>query len=113
MRRWDLNSNPMCQENGIIQRSARQTTVTVRATCANRRVKRNHRRHLLTWQGSTLSMPEEQCKRKMRTLKFQLDYVLARNIHQSDIRKSRAIWDVAFDSDHRPVLLSFKILFHK
>ncbi|KAK6761806.1 hypothetical protein RB195_022769 [Necator americanus] len=43
----------------------------------------------------------------------QLDYVLARNIPQSDIRKSRAVLDVAFYSDHRPVLLSFKIRFHK
>ncbi|KAK6737021.1 hypothetical protein RB195_019611 [Necator americanus] len=75
--------------------------------------KRNHRRHQLTWQGSTLLTPEEQRKRKMRTLKLQLDYVLARNIPQSDIRKSRAVWDVAFDSDHRPVLLSFKVRFHK
>ncbi|KAK6740646.1 hypothetical protein RB195_008857 [Necator americanus] len=74
---------------------------------------RNHRRHQLTWQGSTLLTPEEQIKRKMRTLKLQLDYVLARNIPQSDIRKSRAVWDVAFDSDQRPVLLSFKIRFHK
>ncbi|KAK6728674.1 hypothetical protein RB195_005988 [Necator americanus] len=49
----------------------------------------------------------------MRTLKLQFDYVLARNIPQSDIRKSRAVWDVAFDSHHRPVLLSFKIRFHK
>ncbi|KAK6750878.1 hypothetical protein RB195_002693 [Necator americanus] len=49
----------------------------------------------------------------MRTLKLQLDYVLVRNIPQSDIRKSTAVWDVAFDSDHRPVLLSFKIRFHK
>ncbi|KAK6762800.1 hypothetical protein RB195_023489 [Necator americanus] len=39
----------------------------------------------------------------------QFDYVLARNIPQSDIRKSRALWDVAFDSDHLPVLLSFEI----
>ncbi|KAK6735614.1 hypothetical protein RB195_018683 [Necator americanus] len=75
--------------------------------------KRNHRRHQLTWQGSTLLTPEEQRKRKMRTLKLQLDYVLERNIPQSDIRKSRAVWDVAVDSDHRPVLLSFKIRFHK
>ncbi|KAK6744135.1 hypothetical protein RB195_011069 [Necator americanus] len=73
--------------------------------------KRN--RHQLTWQGSTLLTPKEQRKRKMRTLKLQLDYVLARNIPQSDIRKSRAVWDVAFDSDYRPVLLSFKIRFHK
>ncbi|KAK6727021.1 hypothetical protein RB195_004989 [Necator americanus] len=64
-------------------------------------------------QGSTLLTPEEQRKQKMRTLKFQLDYVLARNIPQSDIRKSKAVWDVAFDSDHRPVLLRFKIRFHK
>ncbi|KAK6766308.1 hypothetical protein RB195_025917 [Necator americanus] len=49
----------------------------------------------------------------MRTLKLQLDYVLARNIPQSDIRKSRAVWDVAFDTDHRPDILSFKIRFHK
>ncbi|KAK6761255.1 hypothetical protein RB195_022354 [Necator americanus] len=65
--------------------------------------RRNHRRPLT---------PEEQRKRKVRTLKLQLDYVLVRNIAQSDIRKSRAVWD-AFDSDHRPVLLSIKILFHK
>ncbi|KAK6736210.1 hypothetical protein RB195_019094 [Necator americanus] len=58
-------------------------------------------------------MPEEQRKRKMRTLKLQLDYVLARNIPQSDIPKYRVVWDVAFDSDHRPVLLSFKIRFQK
>ncbi|KAK6734649.1 hypothetical protein RB195_018064 [Necator americanus] len=75
--------------------------------------KRNHRRHQLTWQGSTLLTPEEQQKRKMRTLRLQLDYVLARTIPQSDIRKSRAVWDVAFNSDHRPVLLNFKIRFHK
>ncbi|KAK6728222.1 hypothetical protein RB195_005707 [Necator americanus] len=75
--------------------------------------RRNHRRHQLTWQGSTFLTPEEQRKRKMRTLKLQLDHVLARNIPQSDIRKSRAVWDVAFDSDHRPILLSFKIRFHK
>ncbi|KAK6748125.1 hypothetical protein RB195_001008 [Necator americanus] len=60
-----------------------------------------------------LLTPEEQRKRKMRTLKIQLDYVLARNIPQPDIRKPRAVWDVAFDSDHRSVLLSFKIRFHK
>ncbi|KAK6764715.1 hypothetical protein RB195_024880 [Necator americanus] len=49
----------------------------------------------------------------MRTLKLQLDYVLARNIPQSDIRKSRAVWDVVFDSDHRSVLRSFKMRSHK
>ncbi|KAK6732052.1 hypothetical protein RB195_016431 [Necator americanus] len=46
-------------------------------------------------------------------LQFQLDYVLARNIPQSDIRKPRVVWDVAFEFDHRPVLPSFKIRFHK
>ncbi|KAK6741355.1 hypothetical protein RB195_009290 [Necator americanus] len=36
--------------------------------------KRNHRRHQLTWQGSTLLTPEEQRKRPtMRTLKLQLE----------------------------------------
>ncbi|KAK6741645.1 hypothetical protein RB195_009487 [Necator americanus] len=53
--------------------------------------KRNHRRHQLPWQESTLLTPEEQRKRRMRTLKLQLDYVLARNIPQSDIQKSRAV----------------------
>ncbi|KAK6743958.1 hypothetical protein RB195_010950 [Necator americanus] len=49
----------------------------------------------------------------MTTLKPQLDYVLARKIPQSDFRKSRVVWDVAFDFDQSPVLLSFKIRFHK
>ncbi|KAK6736931.1 hypothetical protein RB195_019555 [Necator americanus] len=49
----------------------------------------------------------------MRTLKLQLDYVLTRNILQSDIRESRALWDVAFDYYHHPVLLSLKIRFRK
>ncbi|KAK6735558.1 hypothetical protein RB195_018647 [Necator americanus] len=62
---------------------------------------------------ATAQPPEEQRKRKMSTLELQLDYVLTRKISQSDIRKSRAVWNVAFDSDHRPVLLSFKIRFHK
>ncbi|KAK6742906.1 hypothetical protein RB195_010273 [Necator americanus] len=53
--------------------------------------KRNLRRHQLTWEGSTLLTPEEQRKRKMKSLKLQLDYVLAWNIPQSDIRKSRAV----------------------
>ncbi|KAK6737831.1 hypothetical protein RB195_020127 [Necator americanus] len=52
-----------------------QTGLTTAST-----LKRNHRRHQLTWQGSTLLTPEEQRKRKMRTLKLQLDYVLTRNI---------------------------------
>ncbi|KAK6762857.1 hypothetical protein RB195_023528 [Necator americanus] len=63
--------------------------------------KRNHRRHQLTWQGSTVVTPEEQRKRKMRTLKLQFDYVLTRNIPQSDIRKSRAVRDLAFNSKHK------------
>ncbi|KAK6763112.1 hypothetical protein RB195_023717 [Necator americanus] len=33
--------------------------------------------------------------------------------HPSDIQKSRNIWDLDFDSDHCPVLLSSKIRFHK
>ncbi|KAK6729484.1 hypothetical protein RB195_006496 [Necator americanus] len=58
--------------------------------------KRNHQRHQLKWMASTLLTPEEHRKRKMRTLKLQLNYVLARNIPRSDIRKSRAVWAVAF-----------------
>ncbi|KAK6767154.1 hypothetical protein RB195_026468 [Necator americanus] len=64
------------------------------------------------WQGSTLLTPEEQRKRKMRTLKLYLDYVLTKKIPQSDIQKPRDVWNVALDSD-RPVLLSIKIQFHK
>ncbi|KAK6746495.1 hypothetical protein RB195_000018 [Necator americanus] len=63
--------------------------------------KRNHRRHQPTCLGLTLLTPKEQLKRKMRTLKLQLDYVLARNIPQSDIRKSRAVLDVVFEFSHR------------
>ncbi|KAK6729512.1 hypothetical protein RB195_006515 [Necator americanus] len=63
-----------------------QTSLIIAST-----FKRNHRRHQLTWQAPTLLTPEEQRKRKMRTLKLQLDYVLARNIPQPDIRKSRTV----------------------
>ncbi|KAK6764085.1 hypothetical protein RB195_024421 [Necator americanus] len=73
--------------------------------------KRNHRRHQLTWQGSTVLTPEKQHMWNMRTL--QLDYDLTKNIPQSDIQKSRAVFNVSFDSDHRLVLLSFKIWFYK
>ncbi|KAK6727860.1 hypothetical protein RB195_005498 [Necator americanus] len=47
----------------------------------------------------------------VRTLKVQLDYILMNNIRQSDIRTSKAVWDVAFDCG-RPVRLSFKIRFY-
>ncbi|KAK6760693.1 hypothetical protein RB195_021958 [Necator americanus] len=49
----------------------------------------------------------------MRIFKLQLDYVLTKNIPQSDIRKSRPVWNVTFDSYRRPIRLSFKMLFHK
>ncbi|KAK6762471.1 hypothetical protein RB195_023263 [Necator americanus] len=58
-------------------------------------------------------MPEEQRQRKMPTLKLQLDYVLTKNIPLSDIRKSSAVWNVAFDFDHHPLLLSLMIRFQK
>ncbi|KAK6761013.1 hypothetical protein RB195_022182 [Necator americanus] len=75
--------------------------------------KGNYRRHQLTWQRTTTLALEEQRKRKMPTLKHQIDYVLTRNIPLSDIRKSTAVWDVAFVSDHHPVLLSFMVRFQK
>ncbi|KAK6730285.1 hypothetical protein RB195_007006 [Necator americanus] len=37
---------------------------------------RNHRCHQLTWQGTTPLMQKEQRKRKVPTLKLQLDYAL-------------------------------------
>ncbi|KAK6764935.1 hypothetical protein RB195_025031 [Necator americanus] len=60
--------------------------------------KRNHRRHQLTWQGATLLAPEEQ-RKQTRTSLCQISENLER--------------DVAFDSDNRPVLLSFTIPFQK
>ncbi|KAK6736019.1 hypothetical protein RB195_018978 [Necator americanus] len=38
------------------------------------------------------------------TLKLQPDNIVKKNFPQSDTRKFRAVWNVAFDSDHRPVL---------
>ncbi|KAK6735478.1 hypothetical protein RB195_018596 [Necator americanus] len=59
-------------------------------------------------------MPEGQRRREMTTFKLQFDYVLTRNIYQPDIRKSsKAVWYVAFDSNRHPILLNFKIRFHK
>ncbi|KAK6743854.1 hypothetical protein RB195_010886 [Necator americanus] len=74
--------------------SCEQTGLIIAST-----LRRNHRRHQLRWQESTFLTSEERHKRKMNTIKLQLGYVLPRNIPQSDIRKSRAVWDVAFDSD--------------
>ncbi|KAK6763203.1 hypothetical protein RB195_023786 [Necator americanus] len=53
--------------------------------------KGNHRRHQLTLQETTILTPEEQRKRKMPTLKLQLDYDLTKNIPLSNIRKSRVV----------------------
>ncbi|KAK6745274.1 hypothetical protein RB195_011786 [Necator americanus] len=36
-----------------------------------------------------------------------------RNHRRHQLTWQGAVWDVAFDSDHRPILLSFKIRFHK
>ncbi|KAK6749578.1 hypothetical protein RB195_001909 [Necator americanus] len=108
LRKWYYAAERTSDNGDRLVDLCEQTGLIIAST-----FERNHRRHQLTWQGSTLLTPEEQRKRKMRTLKLQLDYVLARNIPQPDIRKCRAVWDVAFDSDHRPVLLSSKIRFHR
>ncbi|KAK6764380.1 hypothetical protein RB195_024634 [Necator americanus] len=79
--KWYYAAERTSDNGGRLVNLCEQTGLTVSST-----FKRNHRRHQLTWQGSTLLTPEEQRKRKMRTLKLQLDYVLARNIPQSDIR---------------------------
>ncbi|KAK6763714.1 hypothetical protein RB195_024152 [Necator americanus] len=68
------------------------------STCANRR--------------ASSSLPRFYVH-ESSTPSAHLDYVLATNIPQSDIRKSKAVWDFVFDSNHRPVLLSFKIRLHK
>ncbi|KAK6735518.1 hypothetical protein RB195_018623 [Necator americanus] len=75
----------------------------------------NEERYHLTWQVSTLLTPEEQRKRKIRTLKLHLDYVVTRNIPQSNIRKSGAVWDVAFDNwttllDRYPALQTHQLI---
>ncbi|KAK6763049.1 hypothetical protein RB195_023665 [Necator americanus] len=93
MRRRNSKSNLMCKENGIIQRTS---------TNGDRLVELSEQTGLII--ASTF-------KRNHRASAHVLDYVLAGNIPQSDIRKSRAVRDVAFDTDHRPVLLSFKIRF--
>ncbi|KAK6762433.1 hypothetical protein RB195_023233 [Necator americanus] len=99
-RTWDNGDRlvDLCEHMGLIIAST---------------FKKNRRRHQLKWQGSTILTPEEQRKRKKRTLKLQLDYVLTKNIPQLDIQKSGAVWDVAFDSFHRPFVLSIKIRDHK
>ncbi|KAK6764665.1 hypothetical protein RB195_024839 [Necator americanus] len=74
---------------------------------------RRHRRHQHTWQGTTSLTPEGPRKRKIPALELQLDYVLTKNIPLSDIRRSRAVWDVALDSDQRPVFLSFIVRFQR
>ncbi|KAK6761763.1 hypothetical protein RB195_022734 [Necator americanus] len=84
MRRWDLDNNPPRE--------------LIDAISSRRRLQ-----PFLT--------PGKQRKRKMRTRKLQLDYILTRNTPQSTI--SRAVRDVAFNSDHRPVLLSLKTRFYK
>ncbi|KAK6761829.1 hypothetical protein RB195_022787 [Necator americanus] len=106
--KWYYPAEPTSDNDDRLVNLCEQTGHIITST-----FKKNHRRHQLVWHGSTFFTPEEQRKRKMRTLKLQLDYLLARNIPQPVIRKSRAVWDVALDSDHRPVLLSFKIRFQR
>ncbi|KAK6734199.1 hypothetical protein RB195_017776 [Necator americanus] len=56
---------------------------------------------------ATLLTPEERHK---RTLKPQLDYGLARSIPQSDVRKSKADWNVASDSNYLLVVDSVIVI---
>ncbi|KAK6733948.1 hypothetical protein RB195_017613 [Necator americanus] len=66
--------------------------------------KRNHRRHHLTHQGTT-SLPLKERKK--------LNYIVITNVPLEDIRRSRAVWDTAFHSDHSPFLLSIMARFKK
>ncbi|KAK6740881.1 hypothetical protein RB195_008997 [Necator americanus] len=54
-------------------------------------LRRNQRRHQLTWQKSTPLTPEEQRKCKMSALKFQFDHDLTTNIPLSNIREYRGL----------------------
>ncbi|KAK6764300.1 hypothetical protein RB195_024573 [Necator americanus] len=63
------------------------------------------------WQSQAF-YPEEH-RTEMRTVKLYQVYLLARSIPQSDIGKSRAVRNVAFDSDYCPVLLSYRIRFYR
>ncbi|KAK6758362.1 hypothetical protein RB195_015899 [Necator americanus] len=49
----------------------------------------------------------------MPTLKRQLDCSLKKKIALLGVRRSRAVWDIAFESDHSVVLLSFMVRFQK
>ncbi|KAK6761564.1 hypothetical protein RB195_022583 [Necator americanus] len=84
-RKWYYQAQRTSDKGDCLVDFCEQTDLAISST-----FKKNHRRHQLPWQGSTLLTLEEQHKRKMRTLKFQFDYVLTRNILQSDIQKSRA-----------------------
>ncbi|KAK6760716.1 hypothetical protein RB195_021972 [Necator americanus] len=68
--------------------------------------KTNHRRHQLSSKETKLFTSKAQRRRKTPTLKLQLNYVPL-----SNIRKSRAIWDLDFDNC--PVLLSLMVQFQK
>ncbi|KAK6756170.1 hypothetical protein RB195_014516 [Necator americanus] len=75
----------------VSSREGTTDNYTICSTCVNRQVS---------------SLPPRSreiidTKWRVRTLKLRLDF-LTRNTPQSGIRRARAIWDVAFDSDHRP-----------
>lgn len=69
----------------------------------------NKRRHQLTWMGPTQLSENTQRDRRMVHLRRQLDFILTRGLPQSALRKCRSVWDVSFDSDHRPVVMTFVI----
>ncbi|KAK6742608.1 hypothetical protein RB195_010082 [Necator americanus] len=84
--KWHYPAERTSHNGDRLVDSCEQTGLIIAST-----FKRNHRRRQLTWQGSTLLTSEKLRKRKMGTLQLQLDYGLARNIPQSDVRKSRAV----------------------
>ncbi|KAK6732171.1 hypothetical protein RB195_016509 [Necator americanus] len=66
--------------NRRVVHSCKKTNLIIAST-----FERNRRRHQFMWRRTTPFTPEEQRKRKTKTLKLQLDYVLTRNIRLSVI----------------------------
>ncbi|KAK6735420.1 hypothetical protein RB195_018562 [Necator americanus] len=108
MQRWYLNNNSMCLESGYTPRSKQRKSsdspwgADEPQRCIHFPEKSLTPSAYVVRDNS--SDARRAAKRNMPTLKLQLDYVLTKNIPLSEIRKYRAVWDVAFDSDHRPVL---------
>lgn len=67
-----------------------------------------NRNSILTWQGVTPLSEEEQKKRRMKSLRGQLDHFVIRKREIGNIVKSQSIPRAVFNSDHVPVVLTLR-----